>query len=112
MRVDACKVAAHNSLLLLARALPRDHTLEECKRAVPWVVDSQFARIRKLNGFARIRPGYTRLLDVVRIALLLTARLRLGFAIRTDSQTERIRANPISIRITPIANPSTQWFRV
>ena len=38
-----------------------------------WVVDSQFARIRKLNGFARIRPGYARLLDIVRIALLLTA---------------------------------------
>ena len=38
-----------------------------------WVVDSQFARIRKLNGFARIRPGYARLLDIVRIALLSTA---------------------------------------
>ena len=30
-----------------------------------WVVDSQFARIRKMNGFARIRPGYPRLLDIV-----------------------------------------------
>ena len=38
-----------------------------------WVVDSQFATIRKLNGFARIRPGFARLLDIVRIALLLTA---------------------------------------
>ena len=38
-----------------------------------WVVDSQFARIRKLNGFARIRPRYARLLDIVRIALPLTA---------------------------------------
>ena len=37
-----------------------------------WVVDSQFARIRKLIGFARIRPGYARLLDIVRIALPLT----------------------------------------
>ena len=35
-------------------------------------------------------------------------RLRHGFAIRTDSQTERTHANPISIRTTPIANPSTQ----
>ena len=40
---------------------------------IAWVVDSQFARIRKLTGFARIRPGYARLLDIVRIALLLTA---------------------------------------
>ena len=37
------------------------------------VVDSQFARIRKLNGFERIRPGYARLLDIVQIALLVTA---------------------------------------
>ena len=35
-----------------------------------WVVDSQFATIRKLNGFARIRPGFAMLLDIVQIALL------------------------------------------
>jgi hypothetical protein len=47
------------------------YTLTARNGAIYWVVDSQFARIRKLNGFARIRPRYARLL--VRIALILTA---------------------------------------
>ena len=64
-----------------------------------WVVDSQFARFRKLNGFARSRPGYARLLDNVRIALLVTA--------SPAARIERNRANPISICTTAIANPST-----
>ena len=51
------------------------------------------------------------LLDIVQIAPLLPhLRCELIRAIRTrtDSQTERIRANPIRIRTTPNANPSTQ----
>ena len=31
-----------------------------------WVADSQFATIRKLNGFARIRPGFAMLPDILR----------------------------------------------
>ena len=64
----------------------------QTKANTSWVVDSQFARIRKLNGFARIPPGYARLLDIVRIAVLLTAspaaRIRNShrFANRTDSR--------------------------
>jgi len=34
------------------------------KPRISWVEDSQFARIRKLSGFARIRPGIARLLDI------------------------------------------------
>ena len=37
---------------------------------ITWVGDSQFATIRKLNGFVRIRPGFAMLLDIVQIALL------------------------------------------
>ena len=76
-----------------------------------WVVDSQFATIRTLNRFARIRPGFAMLLDILRFNQDATASPANWFAIRTDSQTERIRANPISIRTTPNANPSTQVMK-
>ena len=46
-------------------------TIAGTSNLVPiWVVDSQFATIRKLNGFARVRPGFAMLLDIVQIALL------------------------------------------
>jgi len=43
-----------------------------------WVDHSQFATIRKLNGFARIRPGFAMLFDIVPAcdALCLRACLR------------------------------------
>ena len=49
------------------------------------------------------------LLDIVRrFGHQCTARLPACELIRTDSQNELIRANPISIRTTPNANGSTQ----
>ena len=50
-----------------------------------WVVGSQFARIRKLNGFARIRPGFAMLHDIVRRLPRRMPRLRI------DSQFALIR---------------------
>ena len=62
-----------DGLMLWYKSAVSSHGLPASDVDMGWDVDSQFARICKLNGFARIRPGYARLLDIVRIAMILTA---------------------------------------
>ena len=74
---------------------------------VRWVVDSQFATIRKLCRSDKSDQDSQCFLICFDMETFHKSPANL-FEIRTDSQIERIRANPICIRTTPNANPSTQ----